>query len=527
MAPAKKRQSKGKQKNGKAKAKAFGLPFEITAAILALLDFRDILMCQRVSKDFNQVIRESVQLQYTIELGVANYVDGPAEAKLAVGDRLKLLKQSQETWKDFDFKLKKLIEPGKAVNQWAFCGGVLVLTYLDDNTQTTNRNYQYFDNIMVCYVRSGGPEPEFETCCFDETFTDFAMDPSQDLIVLWDRSSVSDEDGLSISFRTLSTLDPHDRAKDGYVDLPFHDPGGGESVQIFGDLVVAIGFMSSKIILMDWTTGAKRTLSGCFTGGCLLSDSCLVVAKMVAEKKDLCLDVYAIKRTKKHALTLTLAAHFELPALREQMVCDISFASFGSSASSGIPASDGEPDPARPFSTSPIPSMVLLKLRVDHEYGHWLPGNYAVFAETILFLSVVGDVLSHRKRKPTTFSWEEWGPDSTWWFDGNTVGSDTEWKEARWKDAMHGFRVMLPDSILDFNVVDIMRSLAELSAEDEDSDAEFMYETDWHTTIKKGTVAPDSDTYFVKKVRTYAPYRRTELSETSLSESYYFYMLDE
>lgn len=73
------------------------LPLDIVYQILSLLAPPDFAACQLVSKHLHDIIRDSVTLQYIIQLALAKAVDNPCSL-FSVTEKLEDLKSSEEAW---------------------------------------------------------------------------------------------------------------------------------------------------------------------------------------------------------------------------------------------------------------------------------------------------------------------------------------------------------------------------------------------------------------------------------------------
>lgn len=120
---------------------------------------------------FADIIADSAEMQYKVELAVAGMEDGPPSA-LSSADRLKLLRTHQATWKDLNWTSEKVV-PMLAGGVWELYGGVLA--------QAKTR-----DSLCLMQLASelrGIPEKEWELQ-LPMHIRDFGMEPALDLLVV-------------------------------------------------------------------------------------------------------------------------------------------------------------------------------------------------------------------------------------------------------------------------------------------------------------------------------------------------------
>lgn len=79
------------------------LSTEMVVYIFSLLHYVDLQSCRRVNKAFNQLIRGSSLLQYSMQLQIAGYVDNPS-SNLVICDKLRSLREQERAWQRLDFE---------------------------------------------------------------------------------------------------------------------------------------------------------------------------------------------------------------------------------------------------------------------------------------------------------------------------------------------------------------------------------------------------------------------------------------
>jgi len=84
------------------------LPLEVIIQILSNLLLVDLFSCLRTNRTLLEVIRNSVVLQYRIELQLACVEDNP-KSNLHLSERLAMLRHRERAWADFEYNFKTSI----------------------------------------------------------------------------------------------------------------------------------------------------------------------------------------------------------------------------------------------------------------------------------------------------------------------------------------------------------------------------------------------------------------------------------
>jgi hypothetical protein len=177
-----------------------GVPDEIFLKILSSLHFLQLVRSQLVSdfshlpairyglhvlqvcKRFDHAIRSSGELQYIVELGVGGLSDGPLQHPFNTFERLNYLKSRTLEWRDPCVEEIAVIPPPSQAHLWKLRTATLV--------RVSNRDpliQGYFDVINVVRLDpSSVGQLEF-SYSFDSQYTGFEFDPTQDLLVLFNR----------------------------------------------------------------------------------------------------------------------------------------------------------------------------------------------------------------------------------------------------------------------------------------------------------------------------------------------------
>lgn len=204
------------------------LPTEILVEILSLLDAPEIATCRLVSffgsrprctsdltfihaqlcRRFDDIVCSNARLQYPIHLELANCVDDHPDHPSPVGVRLKRLLARQEAWKAQDFRKKRQLSSSTVSHTpsaSAYRSGVLVFGVLNHTLLHPAIQPQvadilglmYINELHVLFLHGAGHDLDHRRHSIVDPggFSDFELEPSQDLLVLWDSYSPA-PDGL-------------------------------------------------------------------------------------------------------------------------------------------------------------------------------------------------------------------------------------------------------------------------------------------------------------------------------------------
>ncbi|EED83034.1 predicted protein [Postia placenta Mad-698-R] len=323
--------------------------------------------------------------------------------------------------------------------------------------------------LDVLFVRCTDQEQDHRTHRLGKVFTGLAIDPAQDLLVLWEAHHLdTQEEGLPMTCLSLCHGTPHEQTSLHSVTIPLHDEFDEDAVHILGDWIT-VSSINTKQATIEWKSDTVNSVSD--QRGCMISANCFLVPRL-RETGTLSLDAYAYVKTKKSGSEFRLAAIFELPCPRETRGVKTTCQAFASGCFQPKPS---PLFPPRPCISAPDPLMVLLEIAFE-DYGQ----TYEVFVRTQPIIAVIRAWKPARARKQNfvTVAWDDWGPDSD-----------------------------LPPDVHKDNARRRRFSIAE---------------------THYGTAAEDSEAYFQHAVATNAPYCRREVPEESwLAMTCRYWMLDE
>ncbi|KAL4065608.1 hypothetical protein V8B97DRAFT_1984206 [Scleroderma yunnanense] len=200
-------------------------PAELWVAILLYTDTRTILRCTGVCHRIKAIIDASVELQYRVELTLDGMIDSPPSTVMSVGERFTRLRALRQAWATLDWSAKIVVPMPGPCHAYEFVGGVFCKTHHSYHHRFSSRH------LTTMWLPSA-VDPIGRSIVRDDVglpTRDFAIDPSQDLVILF---RGADDDAmpvlvvpgmLELHVRTLSTNEPHPEARDPklFVPIPF------------------------------------------------------------------------------------------------------------------------------------------------------------------------------------------------------------------------------------------------------------------------------------------------------------------
>ncbi|KAF8442458.1 hypothetical protein L210DRAFT_3536652 [Boletus edulis BED1] len=232
----------------------FPLPDELTGWVFNHLDVPSLLRCMQVCKLFHSIISMSIRLVYKIELYVS-YLEDNKHSSLETVNRLNLLREYNRVWHHMDWASSGSIPMASGFRwKYSFSGGILA--------QSTRENTTLSFVQLPCKLK-GIPERTWSVP-FDFRIRDFALDNSQDLIVLLELVGTSPNMSCNIHLRTLSG-EQHPRTtvtKITYSSTSLRNTFF--AMQICGDHVAVLFYAEHGIsfknafFLWNWRTGQQE-----------------------------------------------------------------------------------------------------------------------------------------------------------------------------------------------------------------------------------------------------------------------------
>ncbi|KIY68342.1 hypothetical protein CYLTODRAFT_395467 [Cylindrobasidium torrendii FP15055 ss-10] len=233
------------------------LPPEVLTETLLYLDVRSLTRCSAVCRTLDRIIRGSVAINYLIELGFED-MDDPCIAPGTTSDRLRRLRARGRAWAQLDWgPISRIPSPGECSAYEVIDGQFVKMVWGKE--------------ITVLNLPSVGTKASLEhKDDVDGMIKDFALDPSQDLIVYLEDDasppSFAQPRKLTMHIRTLSTNQPHPKAKRPILPITI-DPDdtwanmlGLVTIQLMEDTLVLFvrnPFTSSRLVVWNWKDGEE------------------------------------------------------------------------------------------------------------------------------------------------------------------------------------------------------------------------------------------------------------------------------
>ncbi len=124
---------------------------------------------------FRDIIKDSIELQYQIELAADGMVDGPhCSGSLSTAERLRLLIDRRQRWRSLDWTRKVTVELPGVCQAYELVGGVFAKSMMSGAKHLVAAWLPTRDTEVQTIIRE---DLGFPT-------RDFAIDPTQDLIAL-------------------------------------------------------------------------------------------------------------------------------------------------------------------------------------------------------------------------------------------------------------------------------------------------------------------------------------------------------
>ncbi|GJJ09906.1 hypothetical protein Clacol_004130 [Clathrus columnatus] len=490
------------------------LPEEILISVIEKLTLKDILRISETCQSLYKLIGTSAAIRYQIEINVSGVVDG--ESSLPKADRLAILKRAERNWSTVQFARTETLKrrPG---NLWELYGGMLAFSISPSDAPPNSRIYQGLTFIELPSAVRGTTSKVHHLEDLDYNIRDFGMDPSQDLLVLIERTQEA-LGGYSINLLTISNGKPHPMAAGSILSSFNQHPETQYSfvVQIMGDYLGLLfhtpthGEFHDQFLLWNWKT-SRRIL---FLGPCqhhvrydsfsFISSNHFVVSRVqLIPEPDVTpsLQVYEFSESNNETIVNPDPYRiFELPPL------------YGSAiAASFVTRSDPSPNclgilpngQPRPFTTSPKSRLFTACLGLIRDFTDVLYVMLFIHQESFL-----SDQLP--SQPSNLFPWDVWGPQ----YSRMLV---LEHYEPVWVCYVHGMRFVrgirlvnretLPRTItsrlqiLDFNPLSIRRN-------------EDYGEQNVEIVDQESVISPRGFRIFANEVSTSLPFRRSTSLQT-------------
>ncbi|PIL34558.1 hypothetical protein GSI_03336 [Ganoderma sinense ZZ0214-1] len=222
------------------------LPGELLIECFSYLDYKT-LVCKR----FRQSIKDSVELQYLVELGADGLIEGVG-CNLPTSERLKLLLQRRARWRYLNWSQITPVAVPALCQAYELVDGVFASSMGSDFSGSRH--------LQLSWLPSSTDQARtVEREDVGVRMRDFAIDPSQDLMALVMADDVA---SFTVHLQTIGTNKPHPKARVPLLQAPVPFQVGNSFVQIVDDVVGAFFWVHGPgLIIWNWRTG--KTLVNC------------------------------------------------------------------------------------------------------------------------------------------------------------------------------------------------------------------------------------------------------------------------
>ncbi|KAF8509490.1 hypothetical protein JB92DRAFT_2730094 [Gautieria morchelliformis] len=400
-------------------SKLCSLPEEILICILSLVHPATLVACGAVCRMLRDMIAQSVVLNYHIELYADGMVDGD-NCQLPVAERLSQLRMRRQTWREvkWEHRLFPLV-PG-SWNAYELVDGIF--------SKTLNSTGNAARGIMFASLPSR--DNPGSLILFEDvgiTFRDFAMDPTQDLIVYMQCGHLSDASGyvtllthVTLHFRTISDNKTHPQARLPTMSVMFPSDVIGAVIQIVNEIV---GFMTwdnlhSQLYIWDWeqcmelvVRYSSQTNLAALDDFAFVSDRAYVLASPVPAA---CFRVYTFGINpdgNESPAEPCLHAILRLPAMREGAAVSL----LGIHTGPFTTNSSQRLRPPKAFVTAPHARIHVVSIDLARGSNPpEPPASCLIVIRNKTFLAYAEHL------EPVDVPWDDWGPAHTRWIPGTT-----------------------------------------------------------------------------------------------------------
>ncbi|KAH7886541.1 hypothetical protein F5I97DRAFT_1966709 [Phlebopus sp. FC_14] len=452
------------------------LPPELLVAIFMHSDCQTMLRCCRVCRRFKDIIDASVELQYIIELVLDGMIDGggssSSSAYPSITDRLNRLRQLRHSWLNLTWRSAFLVPIQGACYAYEFVGGIFCKT---SHAQAFRWGSRQFNATWLPSSAAPRREKNGVKRVTAKSLTredlgvptrDFAIDPSQDLIVLFkgredNAQPVADPAPVELHVRTISTNKVHPDAKEPVLETT--DPVSVSSafIQIADDIVGMLFYTEPerpRLTLWNWKTG-KQVVS--LDGDALppgLCDFSFISNRAFFSTtiaRGGMIQIFTFGHEPSHPDTVDDIVHVTnlvLPPLRPA-VHMINLTTHTGPFLARCP-------PNKPFTASNESRVHVLNMQYINPVsdGIRISPRFCAFFHNRILVDCIRRYEAKGRGEHIHVPWENWGPTNTRFLQQHS--------SFQWLRYVHGQRVVIPRlagqgrnvmQVLDFNVRDCSR----------------------------------------------------------------------
>nr|GAT53420.1 predicted protein [Mycena chlorophos] len=227
------------------------LPPEILPVIFELLDGQSILRCSAVCRGWRSIVSSSTEMHYLVELWADGLEPGHSLGRSSA-EKLQRLLDWRQAWTTLKWSSTSDFPITEHPRAYELVGGV----FAQHNTWPRSD----FSTLRL----PGVDAPQAQAMTRESvgvSSLDFAMDPTQDLVVFLYKVEFWSETG-NFDIRSLSTLEPHPLAAHPTLSFDLRDDAFRRIFLQVADDVIGLLFRTSQVaegslrlVLFNWRTG--------------------------------------------------------------------------------------------------------------------------------------------------------------------------------------------------------------------------------------------------------------------------------
>ncbi|KAJ7077434.1 hypothetical protein B0H15DRAFT_861921 [Mycena belliarum] len=388
------------------------LPVEILLGCFHLLDGKSLVWCCSVCRVWRETIKNCTELNYIIELLADGMLPGPSS--LSSSEKMEHLSTWRKAWHDMKWKSRTEFAINEHPRAYELVGGV----FAQQNTWPESD----FTAIRLPSSQHSGEIASTRNIGIESL--DFAMDPTQDLVVFLHRDQ---DDCGSFDCRSMSSLQPHPRASTPRLSFDLRNDNLRRIFLQVADDIIGLLFHTSlttdgtlRVVLLNWCTGTmlvdltSSNLSLSVSDFALISPCAFLLGCTGRRNSAGEIHIYRFQRT--HHNDPTRVATLELPPIDPHRSLDRLIAHSGPFCASLIAGAQ--------FSKANDKRICAISLAYDQAEFYSLYVHHRYFER---YLSVEGE--------PPTVPWDQWGPNHARIMTG---------RHRFWLRYVHGERVVRP-----------------------------------------------------------------------------------
>ncbi|KAF8506454.1 hypothetical protein JB92DRAFT_724969 [Gautieria morchelliformis] len=471
------------------------LPNDVLIRVFKALDACDIRRCSLTCRVFHKTIRDSMLLQYRLELAVARLEEGGTDFRLSIAERLARLRTIERGWAKFFFRQKVTITSMPGGTTWLLRGGVLahrsaiamgsVLSFIQLPSAIRRTRVHTWQSDMRVNILQ------------------FAIDPAQDLVALvaCPQTPAGQPHTFLIHLRTMSTGARHPCAAEPVLScVPAPLNRQSFRIQIMGEFLAALYrtpeiYLKNILYIWNWKTGQLLIVRFAFPSCAEVFKNvrCISNPYLFPQPELVVYDFIAARP--EGSMEPRLVRIYQLPCI-----------SPNTASRTFIPGS--EPPPELPTSFYPTSCSRLLTIIMHFTYNPEEARDcyYLLFVHASSLLEV--DARSNAEQ--LTVPWENWGPLKTrimpirdYQAFSHVYGTRYVQKQVVAVKIGSSWEERYRLRMLDFNPLAVRRALSS-------KDASLSPRENEHITIvqdSQPTILDERKSAFTERVTTALPYR--------------------